>query len=293
MTIPLVDSHVHFWDLTHPRLSYGWLAPQAVHPILGNIDGIKSTRYEAEHLHAETRFANVVGFVHVQAAVGTDDPVEETRWLEDMAARGGVPLAIVAHADLSSPRIEETLDAHLAASSRVSGVRDFATEGALASGDVMTQLERGISHLASRDLVLDLDCEFPQMAAARDLARRHPDVTFALEHIGYPRARTDEYFRGWRAGITALAEADNVVCKVSGLGMCDPGWTDESIRPWVLHCVEQFTPDRIVFGTNWPVDRLYSSYDAIVAAYRRCISEFTAQEQAAMFHRNARELYRL
>jgi predicted TIM-barrel fold metal-dependent hydrolase len=289
--VPFVDTHVHFWDLAHPTLTYGWLAPGVVHPILGDIEAMKSPRYDAQSLLAESRFADVQAFVHVQAAVGTPDPVEETAWLNDMADAVGEPSAIVAHADLSSGDLAVTLDRHVACG-RLRGVRDFALEPALASGET-TSFETGLLELASRMLVVDLDCEWPNMAEAARLASRHQGVTFALEHLGYPRNRDPEYFEGWKTGITALAASDNVYCKISGLGMGDHSWKTESIRPWVLHCIESFGTARCVFGTNWPVDRLYSSYDAVVSAYRETVADLTLDEQHDVLHRNAEALYRL
>lgn len=79
--VPFVDTHVHFWDLAHPTLTYEWLTPGRRHPILGDIAAMKAPRYDAESLMAEARFAGVLGFVHVQASVGTPEPADETRWL--------------------------------------------------------------------------------------------------------------------------------------------------------------------------------------------------------------------
>jgi predicted TIM-barrel fold metal-dependent hydrolase len=75
--------------------------------------------------------------------------------------------------------------------------------------------------------------------------------------------------------------------------MCDPRWTADSIRPWVMGCIEAFGVQRCVFGTNWPVDRLFSSYDPIVDAYATIISGFSQDEQEALFSRNAERLYRI
>jgi predicted TIM-barrel fold metal-dependent hydrolase len=91
----------------------------------------------------------------------------------------------------------------------------------------------------------------------------------------------------------ALAKADNVVMKISGLGMMDPRWTVESLRPWVLGSIEVFGPDRVVFGTNWPVDRMFSSYPDLINAYAEIISGFTGDEQVAMFSGNAENLFRI
>lgn len=292
--LPIVDTHVHFWDLRNPRenLDWVWLPAGLDHPILGNIDNIKSLRYDIEGVWAEARFADVDAFVHVQAAIGSKDPVEETRWLEEMRADAPVPFTIVGHVDTTTGEAAKQLDEHLAASAAFVGVRDFAIEPALAAGDIGV-LEAGMRLLVERDLVLDMDCEWMNMPAALELAQRHPDVKIVLEHIGFPRSRDDEYFADWSANIGHLAKASNVTCKVSGLAMTDPRFTADSLRRWVVTCLEAFGPDRIVVGSNWPIDRLYSSYDVILNLYREYMSAYSEAEQAAMLAGNARRLYGL
>ena len=81
--------------------------------------------------------------------------------------------------------------------------------------------------------------------------------------------------------------------KISGLGMCEPKWTVDSIRPWVLDCIEVFGPARCLFATNWPVDKMRSTYDAVIDAYTEIISDFSREEQKSMFSRNAEKLYRI
>lgn len=288
MTTPWIDTHVHFWDLTHPELTYGWLAPEATHPILGNIDPIKSVRYDADSLWAEARFTELAGAVHVQAAVGTPDPVIETEWLTEMAVTSPVPLVIVAGQDLCADDAAEQLARH-AESPLLRGVRDFGRDDYL----VDPAFDRGVSLLAGHDLLLDLDCAWPDMAKARDLAHRHENVPIVLEHIGYPRDTQDpDYFAGWRRGIETIAQAPNVHCKISGLGMNRGGWTVDGLRPWVGHCIETFGPSRCVLGSNWPVDRLWASYESYVRAFTELIAEYTVAEQAAMLQGNARQLYR-
>ena len=91
----------------------------------------------------------------------------------------------------------------------------------------------------------------------------------------------------------ALARAENVVMKISGLGMMDRRWTINSLRPWVLGSIEAFGVDRVVFGTNWPVDRMFSSYPDLINAYAAIIGGFTKDEQTKMFSRNAERLFRI
>jgi predicted TIM-barrel fold metal-dependent hydrolase len=84
-----------------------------------------------------------------------------------------------------------------------------------------------------------------------------------------------------------------VVVKISGLGQSDHRWTVDRLRPWVLECIDAFGTERAFFGTNWPVDRLYSSYGDVLDAYRAIIQDFTTQEQHALLHGNAERVFRL
>ena len=131
------------------------------------------------------------------------------------------------------------------------------------------------------------------MPLALEVAREFPGVTLCIDHAGFPRERTPEYFELWRARMRDLASADNVVVKISGLGMVDHSWTIDSLRPWVLTCIEAFGVERSFFATNWPVDRLFSSYGDVLDAYERLISDFREDEQRALFSGNARRIFRL
>jgi predicted TIM-barrel fold metal-dependent hydrolase len=138
-----------------------------------------------------------------------------------------------------------------------------------------------------------IDTRIPFFEDLLDLAAAFPDTMICVDHCAIPEARDDAYFKRWSTAMRALAKADNVVMKISGLGMMDPRWTVESLRPWVLGSIEAFGPDRVVFGTNWPVDRMFSSYPDLINAYAEIISGFTGGEQAAMFSGNAEKLFRI
>ena len=224
--------------------------------------------------------------MHVQAALGIEDPVLESRWLQQAADRTGFPQAIVAYANLKDPRVEGEIARHLEYPN-VRGIRDFSEGDYVVDAD----FRRGYALLEKFDLVASLDVEWENMRKMRDLAGAFPSIAAVLDHCGFPKHRTDDYFQSWRAGITALSEAENVVCKIFGLGMCDWNWTVDSVRPWVLHCIEAFGPERCIFATNWPVDRLFSSYDVLIDAYTQIISGFSRDEQTAMFAGNAQKLY--
>lgn len=290
MPADFVDTHVHFYDWSEEDrgLTWGWLTPEFVHPVLGNIDGLKARRYTAEEFGAESRFSDVSKVVHVQAALGTEDPVVETAWLQEMYEEHGLPHAIVADASLQSDGVAEVLERH-SEFANVRGIRDFG------EGDYLTDpaFHRGYALLEQYDWVCDLDCLWEDFPKARALAEQTPGITMVLDHAGFPQERTDEYFQNWRAALHDLAEASNVVVKISGLGMCDPEWTTDSLRPWVFECIEAFGVERAFLGTNWPVDRLFSSYSDVVAAYRELIAELSEDEQQQLLSGTAERIYRI
>ena len=284
-----VDTHVHFWDLRDPILRYDWLAPETGDdPDLGNYDAIKSQRYTPDDFLGETRFANVKGVVHVQAAIGTPDPVDETGWLQKFADRLEVPQGIVAYVDLESANASSLLARH-AEHGNLRGIRDLRYDGYLTND----AWRRGYASLETHGLVCCDDPTVDVMADAAELARAFPRVTYCVDHAGFPRRRDREYFHEWRRGMRHIASVSNTVVKISGLGMADHRWTIESLRPWVLECIEAWGPERAFFGTNWPVDRLYSSYGDVVDAYRQLIDDLTRDEQTALFSRNAERVFRL
>ena len=114
-----------------------------------------------------------------------------------------------------------------------------------------------------------------------------------VDHCAIPELRTDEFFRSWKRGVQDLARAPNLVMKISGLGMTDHRWTVASFRPYVLTAIETFGVDRVVFGTNWPVDRLYSSYPDVINAYFEIIAPFAREERVKMFSGNAERIFRI
>jgi predicted TIM-barrel fold metal-dependent hydrolase len=288
---PFTDTHVHFYDLRESELHYSWLLPGGdddESEVLGDYAAIRSERYWADDFIAETRFQNVERVVHVQAATGIEDPVEETRWLQAFHDRLGVPHGVIGFADLAAPNARETIERHLE-SAVFRGIRDLRYDDYLTD----PQWEKGFALLAEHGLVCCDDPLLEHVPAAAALAARHPDVTFCVDHALLPRRRDSEYFDRWRTGLAQLAAVPSTVIKISGLGMCDHAWTIDSLRPWVLACIEEFGVERSFFGTNWPVDSLYSSYGDVLDAYATIIGDFSSAETEALFSENANRIFRL
>lgn len=289
--LPIIDTHMHLWDIKHPELKWSWLEKDAIHPVLGNIDAIKSVAFVLDNLWAESRFSTIEGFVHVQAAIGSPNPVTETIWLTEMAKKGPVPMRIIGDCSLGGENAIKELDAHLQSPLFV-GIRDFNAEQLFMRKEVNPTYEASLTYMTKHNLVFDLDCEWQNMPEALKLAQRHPELEIVLEHIGYPRRRDAAYFASWKDAINKLATAHNVTMKISGLPMTDPLCSKESLRPWAEASLEAFGPGRCVLGSNWPVDRLYISYATIIEFMREYIATLSQAEQALICSANAKRLYR-
>ena len=291
-SIPFIETHHHLWELD--RFHYDWLQDPGWpghNALLGDYKMIRSTIGRPERFFKEFYGANVVKSVHVEAAYAGPDPVEETVWLAQVAREYGMPNAIVAFCDIEQDGAEAELDRHLEASDLVRGIRIRAHPD-----DPDTDaFRRGYKALADRSLSYELNASPGKLLSGRDVARDNPDVQVILGHAGFPVQRDDDYFRLWQSEMSELGQVEHVACKVSGFGMADNRWTIESIRPWVLHCIDAFGPDRIMFGTNWPVDILYATYLEQTDAYRTILADagFSRAEQEGMLYRNAERFYRI
>jgi len=289
-SIPFIETHHHLWELN--RFPYDWLQDPGTdihNQTLGNYKLIR-TDWGIERLLKEFYGSNVVKSVHVEGDSRAPDPVDETAWLQGIADRYGFPHAIVVYCDLESDGAEQQLERHLA-HANVRGVRIRAHPD-----DPDTPAFRAAyAALGRLGLSYELNASPGKLLSGRDVARRTPEVQVILGHAGFPVERTPEYFDRWRSEISALAEAENVACKISGLGMVDHNWTVESIRPWVLHCIEAFGVDRTMFGTNWPVCVLYGSYLRQIDAYRTILADagLTRDDQEKLLHGNAEKFYRI
>ena len=112
------------------------------------------------------------------------------------------------------------------------------------------------------------------MAEALTLAKKFPDTSMVLNHTGMPVDRGTEEIAAWRASMKLLASAPNMFCKISGLGMGDWHWTTDSIRPLVLDAIDAFGTERCMFASNFPVDKLFSSYDDVFNAFKAITRDF-------------------
>lgn len=240
----------------------------------------------------------VTGSVHIQCGVAIEDSVLETLWVQDQADQFDCVKAIVAFCDLTASDAPAILDAHSAAP-LLRGVRQIvgrdAKEDARNGTNALLDsaaFSAGLKMLSARGLSFDLQLTPPLLSAAAKVFAKVDSMPVALCHAGSPQDFSAEGVAAWQAGLSAFAELPHALCKISGLGMFDQNWTVESFRDRVLRTIDVFGPARVAFGSNFPVDKLYASYEHTMGAYLSITEGFSASERAAMFHDNAARFYR-
>jgi len=292
----IIDPHHHLWDME--KIRYPWLEEEDKTAFFGSYAPL-ARNYLVEDYLADSHQQNLKKSVHLQAESDHENPLAETRWLSGVAEQHDIPCAIVAYADFTNENIQSVLEQHCEFE-RVRGIRQILnfhqdpmlsyTERNLLEDD---EWRKNFGLLSRFDLSFDMQLYYQQMAQAARLATRYDQTRIIINHTGMPVEREKEGIEGWRAGMRVLAACPNIVVKISGLGMTDPKWTIESIRPFVLETIEIFGAERCMFASNFPVDSLFSSYDTLFDAYRSIVSDFSVSEQSMLFHDNAERYYRL
>lgn len=298
----IVDAHHHFWD---PAAGYAWMRAGAP-KFMGDTAPV-CQRYEVEQLREEVQAAEpdagpiaLLGSVHLQCGRNLQDPVEETAWVQQQATRSGLPIAIVAHAHLADPQLDALLARHAAAPG-FRGVRQMLNWGEderyrlCERGDWLMDAawQRGFARLGALGLSFDLQVNPWQLADAARLAERHPQTAVVVNHAGLPFDHAGAGGAVWQDGMRRLAALPSVSVKFSGLGMVDPHWSAARVQPVFDFLLAQFGPARLMFGSNFPIDRLYRRYGQVFAAYQALCADLAPSQRTALFSGNAARVYRL
>ena len=295
--IPFVDAHVHLWDLS--RIHYPWLSPPfrddgpngSVEPIAHD--------YLLDDYRTDAQGWDVRGMVHVDAGAAPAAALDETRWLQAMAEKSGMPNAIVAFAALDDPEVEKLLEAH-AAHPNVRGIRHIVNwhkdpRRSYTPRDVTTdpRWAKGFAALGNYRLSFDLQAYPSQFAGLAGLMARHPEIPVVVNHAGMPVDTDEAGMALWRSGMRALAAFPHVAVKLSGFGFIQRDWTINEIRPYLLEAIDIFGTSRSMFASDFPTDKLFGSYDKHLDAYDEIVSGFSRDERRDLFGRNAARIYRL
>ncbi len=276
----IIDAHHHLWDRS--RFRYGWLA---------SVPEIDADFLLLDYVES-TRGTGVVKSVFVQADVDAEFALQETRWALSLAESDAAVDGVVAWAPVESDDLLGYLE-KLGSHKKLKGIRRLIQ----GEGDdfcARPQFVEGMRTLAKAGYSFDLCVYHSQLSAAIDLVRSVPEMAFVLDHLGKPPIRTGD-MAPWAAHIRELAALPNVQCKLSGMVTeADPkNWTPEQLRPYIHVALEAFGPERIQFGSDWPVSLLGISYGAWIDIVREAVTDLSSSEQEAFFYGNAARFYRL
>lgn len=294
--LKIVDAHFHLFDLD--GLKYEWMkGPNQIKiHLAGDLTPIRKN-YSVEDLLNDAKDIKVVKGVHLQAECA--DEIGETKWLQSVADKSGIPQAIIAHADLRSPTLETVLNTYKTIPN-VRGIRqlanwDPAPEKCMTDKDLLGDADwvKGLHVLAKYNYSFDLQVWHHQLKQAAKIVADVPDVLFVLNHTGMPSDRTPKTHQEWEEGMKEIAKNKNVVVKISGLGMTDHQWTVDSLRPYVLGTISIFGVDRCMFASNFPIDKLLSDYTKLFRAFQELVKDFSSADQQKLFHDNACKYYRI
>ncbi|MGW4047710.1 amidohydrolase family protein [Streptomyces sp. NPDC004721] len=278
----IIDAHHHVWNFAaRPQ---PWITGEALAPL--------ARSFSAADLVTEARTAGVVGTIVVQTVCVP----EETPELLALAASSDLVAGVVGWTDLTAPDVADAIAVlrERPGGDRLVGIRHQVQEEPDPSWLLRPDVRRGLTAVAQAGLVYDLVVKPHQLAAAAHAAARLTGLTFVLDHLGKPPIATGA-LAPWAAGLRRLAALPNTVCKLSGLvtEAAPGGWRTEDFKPYADTVLDAFGPQRLLFGSDWPVCTLEADYAAVVGIAESLTEALGPREKEAVFHGNAIRVYRL
>ena len=297
--LSIVDAHHHLWDLE--KNDYPWLMVSEGKAFFGDYGKIRKS-YLVEDYINDAKNQNLIKSVHIQAEHNDNNPVNETKWLQEVADNNvnNLPNAIVAYADFSKANVNDILEKHLEYKN-VRGIRQILSHNKdnpkynHAPVDFMkiNSWVENFKHIKNKNLSFDIQIYYQQMKDAYNLAKKYDDILFILNHTGEPAERDGDHVKGWEEGMKLLSSCDNFVTKISGLGMFDFDWTVESTRPFVEKTINIFGIDRCMFASNFPVDKIMNTFDIYWDSFKEITKNYSQNEKELLFCKNAERYYRI
>ncbi|NBE52593.1 amidohydrolase family protein [Streptomyces boluensis] len=282
VTVPLIDAHHHVWDLS--VRDQEWITGPELAPIRRD--------FALDDLAPHARAAGVDGTVLVQ----TVTVAEETPELLALAEGSTLVAGVVGWTDLTAPDVAEALARlrQLPGGERLVGIRHQVQGEPDPEWLLRPEVHRGLSAVAAAGLAYDLVVLPHQLDTCLRAAAAHPQLTFVLDHLGKPPIASGAH-DPWAVRLAAFAALPNTVAKLSGLvtEADHAGWTPEALRPYVDTALTAFGPDRLMFGSDWPVCTLAATYAQVLDTARELTRHLDEGERAQVFAGTASRVYRL
>lgn len=272
-----IDAHQHFWkfdpvrdnwiDETMKKIQRDFL-PEDLLPLL-----------------QENQFS---GCVAVQASQSED----ETNFLVNLAAKNDFIKGVVGWVDLRGVTIEEQLN-HFSSYKKIKGFR-HVVQGEADDFMLRKDFQNGIAALKQFNYTYDILIFHRQLSAAISLVNQFPDQPFVIDHIAKPDIKSGDIV-SWKKGIVEIAKAENVFCKISGM-VTEADWNNwkaDDLKPYLDVIFENFSADKLMYGSDWPVCNVASDYTQVVKNLEDYISQLSLQNQNKIWHKNALSFYKL
>jgi len=294
-----IDSHMHLWDLGAG--TYPWLTGvEDKETAFGNLKKL-AVDYLLPEYRQDTATIELAGLVHVEAAWDPTNPLGETQWLAKTLAEFEVPYSIVAGANLLKADFPELLAAHRQASDRVVGVRHILnyhsdpeytfTDSPAIMHDVTWR--KNFAHLGDQGMIFDLQIFPDQASGAAGLAEEFPQTKMVINHFLMPLSWDRQGLADWKAELAKVAAHKNIAIKLSGLYMYRRDWPKEAMDHLIDTALELFGPTRVMWGSNFPVDRQFVSLAKLVSDFEKSLARLSPEIRAAIMWKNANNWYQL
>jgi predicted TIM-barrel fold metal-dependent hydrolase len=295
LPFPIIDAHHHIWR----QQDLPWLTGPMAPRIFGPYEPIRRD-YPMAEFRAEAEAAGVTGSIYVQTNWTPDQCVEEVAWVESVARETDWPHAIVGFCDLHRVDAPAVLDTMLAASPRLRGIRqqmhwhDNPQYRFAQRPDTMNEplWRKNLAAVAERGLVFELQVFMAQADHAASLVAAFPELTFMLTHAGMPEDLTSEGMAHWRTGLAQLAAYPNVATKLSGFGTFIHRNDPAHVTAIIQETVALFGPERCLFGSNFPIEKLWTDYATLLATHLTATEALPTSARAAIFGGTAARVYR-
>lgn len=283
--IPIVDTHQHLWDLT--KFNLPWTKDNKV---------LAKSFVMSDYLTA-TKGLHVTKTVYMEVDVDPSQQVQEAEYVIDLCQRDDNPMLA---AVISGRPASDEFKAYISrfkGSPYIKGVRQVLHGDTNPAGFCLgPQFVKSVQLLGELGMSFDLCMRSGELLDGDRLVGQCPRTRFIVDHCGNMSVQeTDKKKRSeWMDGMRALAQRDNVVCKVSGIvASAKPDWTAADLKPNIDFTMQTFGKDRVMFGGDWPVCTLTASYRQWVEALKEIVAGQSPEDQRKLFHDNAVKFYGL
>jgi L-fuconolactonase len=281
-SFPIVDSHVHLYDIG--RFSYSWLT---------GVPKINRTSL-LEAFDRARGAVEVDKLVFAEVAVDPGLHLEEAAFVQTLADKDPRLCGMIAHAPLEKGAAVEADIVALKRNSSLRGIRRLIETERDPSFCLESGFIDGVRLLTKYQLSFDICTKHWGLVYAIELARRCPEVTFILDHIGKPDIRNG-LREPWSTQIRELAKLPNVVCKISGVitEADHRNWKKDDIKPYIVHVIEAFGFHRVMYGSDWTVAELTHNYPDFVSILDEIVAGASLEEKRGLYRNTAIRVYRL